>query len=126
MLTMQVLADCRKALEEKLAELRSSRGAAKEGLVIEKHAEEMESAIAANDRDLAVRSLNRNASLQREVLEALERFETGEYGTCASCDEQMRPARLKAIPWAKRCVNCEETYQLAREHDSFEEEREAA
>lgn len=37
---------------------------------------------------------------------ALERFENGTYGVCASCGEAIGQARLETIPEATRCVNC--------------------
>jgi len=41
---------------------------------------------------------------------ALERLTSGEYGTCIDCDEAIPPKRLSAIPWASRCVACQERF----------------
>lgn len=46
--------------------------------------------------------------LLREVETALERLELGEYGVCAHCEEPIGARRLKAIPWARYCVDCQE------------------
>ena len=40
--------------------------------------------------------------------EALERVESGDYGECQDCGEQISEARLKAIPWAPFCIECQE------------------
>ncbi|MBG6079849.1 TraR/DksA family transcriptional regulator [Rubrivivax gelatinosus] len=42
-----------------------------------------------------------------EVSAALRRLQAGEYGRCADCDEPIAFDRLKAEPWAQRCVACE-------------------
>jgi len=39
---------------------------------------------------------------------ALRRLEEGEYGVCAECGEEIAPKRLKAIPWAKYCIHCQD------------------
>ena len=46
--------------------------------------------------------------LLRQVEEALERLDQGEYGVCAHCQEPIGAQRLKAIPWARYCVDCQE------------------
>ena len=42
------------------------------------------------------------------VEEALDRIHTGDYGTCLSCEEPIPAKRLKALPWARCCVDCQE------------------
>ncbi|WP_240920813.1 TraR/DksA C4-type zinc finger protein [Rubrivivax sp. JA1026] len=42
-----------------------------------------------------------------EVSAALRRLQAGAYGRCADCDEAIPFDRLKAEPWALRCVGCE-------------------
>ena len=37
---------------------------------------------------------------------ALERIEIGTYGTCASCQRPIAEARLSALPYANRCIDC--------------------
>ena len=52
------------------------------------------------------------ASNDREVLykvdEALVRIEDGSYGNCVECKKSIPIARLKAIPYAKTCLKCQE------------------
>lgn len=59
-------------------------------------------------------SLQRNSmdyQALRQVNAAIERINTGEYGVCANCDEPISEKRLKAIPWAKYCVVCQDRVQ---------------
>ncbi len=64
--------------------------------------------------------LNRNnidVMLLREIEEAVERIEAGEYGTCLECEEPISMKRLEAVTWAKYCVGCQEELS-ANEDDS--------
>src|SRR5215471_20504323 len=43
----------------------------------------------------------------RLVEEALDRLDSGDYGTCLSCEEPLPAKRLRALPWARYCVACQ-------------------
>ncbi len=43
----------------------------------------------------------------REIEEALQRIEDGTYGTCEMCGKAIRKVRLKAVPHAKYCIECQ-------------------
>jgi DnaK suppressor protein len=45
----------------------------------------------------------------RMVEEALGRIDSGDYGTCLGCDEPIAAKRMRAVPWARYCINCQET-----------------
>ncbi len=47
------------------------------------------------------------------VTQALARLQVGGYGTCADCDAEIPFDRLKAEPWALRCVACESRAEAA-------------
>lgn len=40
---------------------------------------------------------------------ALKKLESGTYGLCQKCGEQIEAARLEAIPTAKICIKCAQT-----------------
>ena len=44
----------------------------------------------------------------RMIDEALDRLESGDYGICLSCEEEIPGKRLTALPWAKYCIACQE------------------
>ena len=48
----------------------------------------------------------------RLVEEALDRLDTGDYGICVECDEPIAEKRLRALPWARYCVTCQESVGL--------------
>ncbi len=41
-----------------------------------------------------------------KINSALERIERNEYGKCTLCKKAIAAERLKAIPFAERCINC--------------------
>ena len=51
--------------------------------------------------------------MQATAEEALRRLATGEYGRCAECGDHIALARLRALPFAVRCLACQE--RLERE-----------
>ena len=49
------------------------------------------------------------ARRQLEHIEAaLRRLDEGTYGMCAECGEAIPPARLRVLPYACRCIRCQE------------------
>jgi len=44
--------------------------------------------------------------------EAVRRLDEGTYGICEDCEAPISPARLRALPFARRCVACQEQYEL--------------
>jgi DnaK suppressor protein len=45
----------------------------------------------------------------RLVEEALDRLEAGDFGTCLNCEEPIPAKRLRALPWARYCIPCQES-----------------
>jgi DnaK suppressor protein len=44
----------------------------------------------------------------RQVQEALDRLQAGDFGLCLRCEQQIPAKRLLALPWAKYCVRCQD------------------
>jgi DnaK suppressor protein len=80
---------------------------ARNGVVIEKGADDMDELKYAPRRDLASGRVDSDSSLLPDVKAALRRIRTGRYGTCMDCDEAISPKRLAAVPWAPRCLECQ-------------------
>ena len=38
----------------------------------------------------------------------LERLDAQQYGICQECEKAISPKRLMAIPWATRCISCQQ------------------
>jgi len=56
-------------------------------------------------KDMAIR-INAD-NLLKQVHGALRRFENGTYGLCVECNKPIDTARLKAIPYAELCMDCQ-------------------
>jgi DnaK suppressor protein len=67
--------------------------------------------VAADD-DLAFALLQMKAQVLTRINEAMQRLDDGTYGYCVECDDAIAPQRLRALPFAVRCKDCEEQ----REH----------
>ena len=56
----------------------------------------------------AIRNLDRESNMLRNVRGALARIADGSYGICLHCEEDIKIKRLDAVPWAKFCIKCQE------------------
>ena len=64
--------------------------------------------------------MNRITYNQLKLVEAaLAGIESGDYGQCRNCGTTISPKRLKAVPWAKYCIACEEHMSQASELAEF-------
>jgi DnaK suppressor protein len=104
-------------LEAKMAEL-SAGLRNREDIAIEKTPDALDEVQLAGERELAIRNLDRESSLLRNVRAALARVADGSYGVCMHCEEDIKPKRLDAVPWTKYCIRCQE----AADRHEFESE----
>jgi DnaK suppressor protein len=58
--------------------------------------------------DLAVGAFQREQQLLGEVEAALRRLRDRVFGVCERCGEEIPERRLKALPWARLCLDCAE------------------
>jgi DnaK suppressor protein len=63
-------------------------------------------ALRNSSTGMAITTIERDVRTLAEIDLSLRRMETGDYGTCGVCGEKIPLARLKAIPWTRRCVEC--------------------
>jgi len=66
---------------------------------------------------------NREKKHLKKIDLALEKIESGEYGICEMCGEEISPARLEARPIALFCIDCK-TAQEQKERQYVEEKDE--
>jgi DnaK suppressor protein len=97
----------KKTLETKQAELSGSLRNRDE-IVIEKAPDALDEVQLAGERELAIRNLDRDSNMLRQIRRALARIEDGSYGVCLHCDEEISPKRIAAVPWAAFCIRCQE------------------
>src|SRR6185437_10620736 len=94
-------------LEAKQAELSGSLRNRDE-IAIEKAPDALDEVQLAGERELAIRNLDRDSNMLRQIRRALARIEDGSYGICLHCDEEISPKRIAAVPWAAFCIKGQE------------------
>ena len=92
-----------KALEADLAE-RQARIEAHHRTELDRDSEEQ--AVQLENEDV-VSSLERSVGAELALVRAaLDRIERGSYDVCQVCGGPIGAARLKALPYADRCIEC--------------------
>ncbi|HOO20073.1 MAG TPA: TraR/DksA C4-type zinc finger protein [Kiritimatiellia bacterium] len=66
------------------------------------------------DRELALSLASSRQDSIYEIEDAIRRIDEGEYGTCQSCGKPVERPRLKALPFAKKCVACQSAAERGR------------
>src|SRR5580704_3137401 len=77
-------------------------------IVIEKVSDTLDAVQLMGERELAIRNLDRDSNMLRQIRCALSRIANGTYGVCLHCEEDILPKRMAAVPWAACCIRCQE------------------
>ena len=93
-------------LEEQLAALQTRLAGIKKDASHEYPGDSAEQAQERENDEVVDAIGNETANSIAAVNAALERIESGSYGICGSCGEQIGKARLKALPEAIYCIDC--------------------
>ncbi len=80
----------------------------RDGIAIEKSPDAIDEVQRATERELAIRNLDRESRLLRNVRAALSRIDGGAFGICVHCDQEISTKRLAAVPWTAFCIRCQE------------------
>ena len=120
----RMLLERRQALQREidasLAEYREGQGRLREESVPD--TEDMSLRNSTGDQRLALIEARNNARNQLD--EALRRLDEGLFGTCDNCGRDIGEARLQAMPFARRCIACQEEVetldQIERKEDREE------
>jgi DnaK suppressor protein len=112
-MTKSELNKYRNVLEAKQAEL-VELVRNRDGIAIEKSADALDEVQYATERELAIRNLDRDSNLLRNVRAALCRIEDVSFGVCLHCEEYISPKRLAAVPWTIFCIPCQEMADRSR------------
>src|SRR4029077_16437782 len=116
-MTKDELNNFRNILEAKQAELEQFVRN-RDGIAIEKSPDALDEVQQAAERELAIRNLDRESNLLRNVRGALRRIAEGSFGVCLHCEEDISPKRLAAVPWTGFCIQCQEVAHRSSEGDN--------
>jgi DnaK suppressor protein len=73
----------------------------------------VESSEADTQGDIELALLQMKSETFNQIDDALMRLERGDYGNCPDCGEEIAEKRLRALPFAVRCKDCEEAREVA-------------
>jgi len=82
-----------------------------------------ESSEADIQEDIEFALIQMKAETLSKIDEALGRLEEGAYGNCFECGSQISEQRLRALPFAVRCKDCEEARETAARRERLMAQR---
>jgi RNA polymerase-binding transcription factor len=100
-------------VQEKMRDVRAV-GAAGEGAGVLDDAETSEADI---QDDIEFALIQMKTETLHKIEEALARLDEGTYGYCFECGDEISERRLRALPFAVRCKDCEEARELAEQRE---------
>src|SRR5688572_1328067 len=75
----------------------------------------VESSEADIQEDIEFALIQMKSETLNKINDALVRLEHGNYGDCFDCGEEIAEKRLRALPFAVRCKDCEEAREVAEQ-----------
>ena len=109
-------------VQEKMRDVRTE-GASGEGQGVLDAAETSEADI---QDDIEFALLQMKAETLQRIEEALARHAEGTYGYCFECGDEISERRLRALPFAVRCRECEEEREVAERRERMVAQRRSA
>jgi len=100
-------------VKERMRDVRAV-GALGEGQGVLDAAESSEADIQ-DDIELAL--IQMKTETLHKIEEALSRLEEGTFGYCFECGDEISERRLRALPFAVRCKDCEEAREIAEQRE---------
>ena len=73
--------------------------------------------------DIELALIQMKAETLNKINEALSRLEEGSYGRCFECADEIAEPRLRALPFAVRCKDCEEARENAQKRERMTQRR---
>ena len=64
------------------------------------------------EQEFTLGLIENEEEMLRAMDEALQRIDDGTFGQCQTCGKPIRKTRLKAIPHASLCINCQREEEL--------------
>src|SRR5919205_1321604 len=86
----------------------------------------VESAEADIQEDIEFALVQMKSETLNKVNDALARLDQGTYGNCFECGEEIAEKRLRALPFAVRCKDCEEAREVAQQRERMMAQRRGA
>jgi DnaK suppressor protein len=108
------------ALQGKMRDVRA------EGIKDREVLDQGESSEVDIQEDIEFALMQMKSETLTKVTEALRRLDQGTYGNCFECGDEISEARLRALPFAVRCKDCEEARETAEQRERVLAQRRGA
>ncbi len=59
------------------------------------------------DRELSTNLVSAEQGVLYQIDDALKRMDEGSFGVCSECQQPITMSRLKAVPYASLCIECQ-------------------
>jgi DnaK suppressor protein len=69
-----------------------------------------------SDRNFELRIRDRERKLINKIKDALDRIDSGDFGVCEECGDEISEARLKVRPVTTLCINCKMEEEQKERH----------
>jgi len=114
----QMLTDRRREIQAEVqGKMRGVREEGTWGGKLNEVLDAVESAEADIQEDLEFALVQMKSETLNKINDALARLEQGTYGNCYECGEEIAEKRLRALPFAVRCKECEEAREVAEQRE---------
>jgi DnaK suppressor protein len=100
-------------LKDKIRDVRTENVSSKVNTVLDPG----ESSEQGIQEDIEFALIQMKAETLNKINEALNRLEEGAYGNCFECGDEISHPRLRALPFAVRCRDCEEARENAQRRE---------
>ena len=120
--------ELRQMLEDRRRELMNDvqgkmRDVRTEGLKDREVLDQGESSEVDIQEDIEFALIQMKSETLNKINEALRRLDEGTYGNCFECGDEIAQARLRALPFAVRCKDCEEARETAEQRERMSQRR---
>ena len=104
-------------IDELLAQHRADQIQLREESVAD--TEDLSTRDSVSHQQLSILEVRNQMRLQVEA--ALQRLDEGTYGLCEDCRQPINEERLKAMPFARRCIDCQRHAELLEQIEKKED-----
>jgi DnaK suppressor protein len=125
------LKELQENLESRRSELvhelqRKIRTARSDGITDRDVLDDAESSELDIQDDIGFALIQLKMEMLNQIDTALRRLEEGSYGDCFECGGEIAEARLRALPFAVRCRDCEQSREAAGKRERFAGQRQGS
>ncbi|MCC7416435.1 MAG: TraR/DksA family transcriptional regulator [Acidobacteria bacterium] len=123
----QMLEDRRRELQAEVqGKMRGVREEGTWGGKLNEVLDAVESSEADIQEDIEFALIQMKSETLHKINDALDRLEQGNYGNCYECGAEIAEKRLRALPFAVRCKDCEEAREAAEQRQRQMSQRRGA